>query len=110
MRAARTALGWSQQEFADKLHVAKTTIARIETLEMTPKADVLTKALRLFHDAGVTIDLLNLDKVIITLELDALQEASTRLNSEQMRRKDRKSPMPKSAPSDMKNNPKAGVW
>ena len=32
IRTARTALGWSQQEFADRMGVAKSTIARIETL------------------------------------------------------------------------------
>lgn len=90
LRSARIALGWNQQEFADKIHVAKSTIARIETLEMTPKADFLTLALRIFRDAGVVIDLLYSDKIVFTVESTALQEAQSRLNSEQMRRSDRK--------------------
>ena len=90
LRSARIALGWSQQEFADKMHVAKSTIARIETLEMIPKADFLTLALRMFRDAGVVIDLLYSDKVVFTVESTALQEAQWRLNSEQKRRSDRK--------------------
>lgn len=90
LRSARIALGWNQQEFADKMQVAKSTIARIETLEMTPKADFLTLALRTFRDAGVVIDLLYSDKIVFTVESTALQEAQSRLNSEQMRRIDRK--------------------
>jgi len=38
LRAARTALGWNQQEMADLTNVSKSTIARIETLEMAVKA------------------------------------------------------------------------
>lgn len=90
LRSARIALGWNQQEFADKMAVAKSTIARIETLEMTPKADFLTLALRTFRDAGVVIDLLYSDKIVFTVESTALQEAQSRLDSEQMRRSDRK--------------------
>jgi predicted transcriptional regulator len=32
IRAARTAIGWSQQELADKFKVSRPTIARMETL------------------------------------------------------------------------------
>ena len=34
LRAARAAIGWNQQQFADKMGVAKSTVARIETLDM----------------------------------------------------------------------------
>lgn len=90
LRSARIALGWNQQEFANMMAVAKSTIARIETLEMTPKADFLTLALRTFRDAGVVIDLLYSDKIVFTVESTALQEAQSRLNNEQLRRVDRK--------------------
>lgn len=90
IRSARTALGWNQQEFADKMNVAKSTIARIETLEMTAKADFLTRALRLFRDAGVTIDLLQEEQVALVVEAAGLFEAELRLQNEGMRRRDRK--------------------
>lgn len=38
LRAARAAAGWSQEEFAQLMGVAKTTVARIETLEMSARA------------------------------------------------------------------------
>lgn len=90
--------------------VAKSTIARIETLEMSPKADFLTKALRLFRDAGVAIDFLGLDKVVVTIDAVGLQEALNRLNSVQMRRKDRVSKDKIYQPSDHQTNPNVGSW
>ena len=89
LRTARTALGWGQQEFADKMGVAKSTIARIETVEMTAKADFLTRALRLFKDEGVLVDLLASDSVTLVVEADGLTQAQDRLLNEGMRRKDR---------------------
>ena len=92
LRAARAAIGWSQIEFAERMNVAKSTIARIETLEMTAKADFLTRALRIFQEKGVVIDLLQADRVVISIGLEGLQEAQQRLENEAMRRTDRKGP------------------
>ena len=98
LRSARTALGWTQQEFADKMGAAKSTIARIETMEVSAKADFLMQALRLFRESGIQVELLESDKVVITVEMAGLQEAQSRLTNEQMRRSDRKGvhkPLPK---------------
>jgi transcriptional regulator with XRE-family HTH domain len=90
LRSARTALGWTQQEFADNMQISKTTIARIETMEVSPRADFLMNALRLFRESGVQVDLLDAEKVVVTIEKTALDEAQNRLSNEQMRRSDRK--------------------
>lgn len=91
VRSARTALGWNQLEFADKLGVAKSTIARIETAESFARADVLIRAMQVFREAGVTIDLLGTDKGIqMQIGEQALEEAARRLGDELMRRSDRK--------------------
>ena len=58
MRMGRAALGMSQQEFADALGVAKSTVARNETLEMAMRADTLTAMMRVFRDRGIDVDLL----------------------------------------------------
>lgn len=57
IRGARSAIGMNQQQFADLMGVSRTTVARIETLQMAAKADFLIKALGLFKSAGVEIDL-----------------------------------------------------
>jgi transcriptional regulator with XRE-family HTH domain len=49
----RAALGWNQAEFALLMGVAKTTVARIETLEMSARAEFITKAMRVFRQNGV---------------------------------------------------------
>lgn len=70
--------------------VAKSTVARIETLEVNARADFLTKALSLFKRAGVAVDLLDFDKVTVEVGPAALTEAQSRLEDEVMRRADRK--------------------
>lgn len=90
LRAARTAIGWSQQEFADLMNVAKSTVARIETLEMSAKADFLTKALRLFSEAGLSVDLIQSKGLTIQIDNSTLIEASKRLKDESRRRSDRR--------------------
>ena len=67
IRTARTALGWSQQELAERLRVAKSTVARIETLEMAARGDFVIKAIQLFRQAGVEIDLSDVKRVLFRL-------------------------------------------
>jgi transcriptional regulator with XRE-family HTH domain len=90
LRSVRTALGWNQQEFADKMNVAKSTIARIETLEMGARAEFLTQALNLYSEHGVSVDLLKPNKVSFVVEIEGLTEARDRLQDEAKRRSDRK--------------------
>jgi transcriptional regulator with XRE-family HTH domain len=90
LRAGRVAIGWNQQEFAEKLGVAKSTIARVETLEMSPKADLITRAMRLFRDAGVEIDLYKPTEIIININALAISDAISKLQDDSRRRIDRK--------------------
>lgn len=80
MRIARVSLGMSQQEFADELGVAKSTVARNETLEMAMRADTLTSMLRVMREYGVDIDVLG-DPTSLSVKLnqDALSKASARI-------------------------------
>lgn len=79
MRMGRAALGMSQQEFADALGVAKSTVARNETLEMAMRADTLTAMLRLFAEKGVEVDLLGAtDSLTIKIGPDALRSLEDR--------------------------------
>lgn len=89
-RAARAAIGWTQIELAQKLEIAKTTLARIETLEMYPKADLVARALRIFRDAGVFIEPFYDDHITLKVEPKALEEVKYRLEDTTMRRSDRK--------------------
>jgi transcriptional regulator with XRE-family HTH domain len=73
MRMGRIALGMSQQAFADELGVAKSTVARNETLEMAVRADTLIAMLRLLHEHGITTNLFrNSDSLIIKVSTDRM--------------------------------------
>ena len=88
LRTGRTALGWNQQEFATLLGVAKSTVARVETLEVGARADFMNKAIRLFKDHGVLIDL-SQDGIPIIISETAIVFAKNRLLDDSLRRSDK---------------------
>jgi transcriptional regulator with XRE-family HTH domain len=90
LRAARTAIGWNQQEFSEKMGVAKSTVARIETLEISAKGEFILRAMRLFREAGVDVDLYRSEGVSIAIKDTAINSAVADLQNEGKRRKDRK--------------------
>ena len=90
IRTARTALGWSQQELAERLRVAKSTVARIETLEMAARGDFVIKAIQLFRQAGVEIDLSDVKGLPIRISGPAILDAVRALGDESKRRSDRR--------------------
>jgi hypothetical protein len=66
-------------------------VARIETLEMSARAELLNKAMRLFRTAGVDVDLYNLDAVLIRINGTAITQAIVDLQDVNKRRSDRRS-------------------
>ena len=89
LRAARAAIGWNQEEFSKKLGVAKSTVARVETLEMVPRGDYVVRAMQLFKEVGVDIDLYSEDSVPMTIGQQAINEAIKRLDDPSRRRADK---------------------
>lgn len=81
IRSARAAVGWNQQEFADLMGVSRSTVARIEILQMLPRADFLLRALALFKAAGVEVDLLTPGKVQISVGESAIDAVLNDLSS-----------------------------
>lgn len=100
VRAARTAIGWNQQEFADKMGVAKSTVARIETMEMAARGDFVIKAIQLFREAGVEVDLSDIRSLPIRISGPAILAAVEALNDQTKRRSDRKSGLAALLPND----------
>ncbi len=93
MRTARAAIGWNQQEFADLMGVAKSTIARIEMLEVSPRADVLLQAMELFDRSGLEVDFFKSENLTMVVTAQALDAAEIRLMDDALRRSDRKGPL-----------------
>jgi transcriptional regulator with XRE-family HTH domain len=92
MRIARAAIGWSQQDLADRLGVAKSTIARAETLEMSIRSELLLKAMVLFAEVGVVVDFLKPNRLTIEISSQCLDIAQESLTDESQRRSDRNLP------------------
>ena len=90
MRTARAAVGWSQEELALQLGIAKTTIARAELMEGGLRVEQLTQIVRLYKKLGVDLDFMLGDGVTIKVDAVGLKQAQARLLDEAHRRADRK--------------------
>lgn len=90
LRMARAAVGWSQVELAERLGIAKTTLARLETLDGGLRADQLAQMIRLYKGMGVDMGLFQDDQVSIKVDRETLLQAKARLENDNLRRADRK--------------------
>ena len=80
IRAARTALGWSQEELARRASISKPTIARIEMSGISPRADTLNTLMQVFKKQGVDVEM-DADEVSIRYNKTALMTLQTLLNA-----------------------------
>ena len=88
LRTARMAIGWNQQEFADLLGVAKSSITRMETLEMAMPSVFAMRAMELLHKHGIDFDIFSLGTTSVIITDKALQIAKDRLVDVTLRRSD----------------------
>lgn len=90
LRMARASLGWSQEELASQLGIAKTTLARFETMDGGLSADQLTRLIKHYHAHGVEIDFMTTDDVKVSASPQATSHALARLENDSLRRSDRR--------------------
>jgi len=90
IRTARAAAGINQQDFSEMMGVAKTTIARIETLEMKATAEFLLDCVYFFKSVGIELDMHDYDNLIIRVSNQAINTAASNLEDVTKRRSDRK--------------------
>ena len=90
IRTARAAAGINQQDFSEMMGVAKTTIARIETLEMKATAEFLLDCVYFFKSVGIELDMHDYDNLIIRVSNQAINTAASSLEDVTKRRSDRK--------------------
>lgn len=88
LRAARTGLGWNQETAAGHAGVAKTTIARIETLAGQTSLENVFHLISVYETHGVAFSDLKLGEVQLTFRDSALQTAARLLNDPESKRKD----------------------
>ena len=90
IRTARAAAGINQQDFSEMMGVAKSTIARIETMEMKANADFLLDCVYFFKSIGIELDMHDYDNLVIRVSNQAIKTASSNLEDVTKRRSDRK--------------------
>ncbi|QDX82074.1 hypothetical protein B9N43_12950 [Denitratisoma sp. DHT3] len=111
LRTARAAVGLSQEELATHLGMAKTTIARMETLEGGLRAEQLAAIVRLYKTQGVELEFMLSNEVVVRVDADGLVAAQRRLLDQNLRRADRKKPAGSllAAPKTKSETPKKGA-
>ena len=98
LRTARAIAGWSQVEFAERMGLSKSTVARLETKEADIPFTVLKKILNEYKKLGIEIDLLYSANLNISVEPKALETFRKQLQDEENRRSDRGTQKPKTGP------------
>lgn len=88
IRAARAAAGWNQEHFCKLVGMSKPTVARIETLVMSPKAASVMRMVNAFREAGITMNLYDRGPLIITISEEAMAKAIAELNDISKKRSD----------------------
>lgn len=85
-RAARTALGWSQEDAAHHSGLAKTTIARIETISSQNSLSNVFSLISTYQAFGIEISNLMQDTITISINTQAVQEAAQNIKNSERRR------------------------
>mgnify|MGYP006271286689 CR=1 FL=1 len=90
IKTARTALGINQLKFAEMMGVAKTTLARVETLEAQVKLDFYIRAVKLIESLGVELDAVRGEDIVITIKPTAQHKFVETMADDENRRSDKK--------------------
>ena len=90
LRAARAFVGISQVELADRTGIPKITLARVETLDGSLKAEQFMRLIDFFTSLGVSIDLRGSSGFTVKITNRLLDVAGERLRDENFRRSDRR--------------------
>jgi len=90
MRTARVAAGWSQAELATNIGVATATIARMESLGVSMNATSIIKAMALFRQSCIEVDMYQPDAITITINKQAIDKAAAEFAATINRRNENK--------------------
>jgi DNA-binding XRE family transcriptional regulator len=88
LRAARIGLGWNQETAAAHAGVAKTTIARVETLAGQVSLENVYLLISMYESHGVSFSDLKNEEVQLTFRAPALETAAELLQDPTRKRKD----------------------
>ena len=93
LRVARTAMGWSQDEMAQALGMAKTTLARAETAEGNLSTAQLSQILSLYKANGIEVEFMLGNDLSLKVSESGLLKAQSKWLDASSRRSDRTKPI-----------------
>jgi len=93
LRVARTAMGWSQDEMAQSLGIAKTTLARAETAEGNLSTAQLSQILSLYKANGIEVEFMLGNDLSLKVSESGLLKAQSKWLDASSRRSDRTKPI-----------------
>jgi transcriptional regulator with XRE-family HTH domain len=93
LRVARTAMGWSQDEMALALGMAKTTLARAETAEGNLSTAQLSQILSLYKANGIEVEFMLGNDLSLRVSESGLLKAQSKWLDASSRRSDRTKPI-----------------
>lgn len=79
LRTGRIALGWNQEQFAERLGISKAVVSKCESLDSAPKGELVMKAISLFQEHGIEINFLGKDDLKISFGEKVFEELSRSL-------------------------------
>lgn len=90
VRSVRSAIGYSQEQFAKFIGSSKPTIARIETMETLMSPTLYEQMIMKLRLHGITVDALSREGVSVLFDNDAFTLLQEQLQDDARRRSDRK--------------------
>jgi len=90
IKAARTAAGLTQMEFAKMISISKATLARVETLEIPIKLEAYFNAVRELKKLGIVIDAVSEEDIVIRITKNGQERVVDLWNDTTKRRMDKK--------------------
>jgi transcriptional regulator with XRE-family HTH domain len=93
LRVARAAMGWSQDEFAQAVGMAKTTLARAETAEGNLSTVQLSQILTIYAANGIDVQFMLGNDLTMKISESGMLMAQARLLDASNRRSDRAKPI-----------------
>lgn len=93
LRVARAAMGWSQDELAQAVGMAKTTLARAETAEGNLSTVQLSQILSIYAANGIDVQFMLDNDLTLKISESGMLLAQARLLDASNRRSDRAKPI-----------------
>jgi transcriptional regulator with XRE-family HTH domain len=85
LRTARAITGWSQSEFADRMNLSQSAVARMERGESDISFVLMCRFLKEYAMSGIDIGIMGNESLSVTVHPNAVKLVQEKLNMETLR-------------------------